>query len=156
MNTLYEGGIGIMKIKDITRINGREVIMVGPNDAVTQAIDKLVNSKIGALPVCDSNGMLIGILSERDIIYGLHQSSFDIKSNKVRDFMTTEVIVGIPEDDLDHILKSMTEKGIRHLPIMAGSKVAGMLSIRDVIEERLTECHTQVRYLSDYIAGGYQ
>lgn len=145
-----------MKIKDITRINGREVVTVGPNDTVSEAIDKLVNFKIGALPVCEANGKLIGILSERDILKGLHQRSFDIRDNKVKDFMTKEVIVGVPEDDLDHILKAMTEKGVRHLPIMVGSKVMGMLSIRDVIEERLTECNTQVRHLSDYIAGGYQ
>jgi len=68
--------------------------------------------------------------------------------------MTKEVIVGIQEDELEEILKTMTEKGVRHLPIMSGPGVISMLSIRDVIEERLTECHTQVRYLNDYISGG--
>ena len=144
-----------MKIKDITRINDREVVTVGPNDAVSQAIDKLVNSKIGALPVCDADGMLVGIFSERDVIIGLHQRNTDISNAKVRDLMTKEVIVGVPEDDIEHILKTMTEKGVRHLPVMVGPKVVGMLSIRDVIEERLTECSSQVRYLNDYIAGGY-
>lgn len=151
-----KGGMGIMKIKDIARINGREVIMVAPNDAVTRAIDKLVNSKIGALPVCDSNGMLAGILSERDIIYGLYQHHNDITDAKVRDLMTREVIVGVPEDDVEQILTNMTEKGVRHLPIMVGPEVVSMLSIRDVIEERLTEATTHIRYLNDYIAGGYQ
>jgi len=144
-----------MKIKDIARINGREVITVGPNDAVTQAIEKLVNSKIGALPVCGASGMLVGILSERDILHGLYQHNNDITNVKVRDLMTREVIVGVPEDDVDQILKTMTEKGIRHLPVMAEARVVGMLSIRDVIEERLTECSTQVRYLNEYISGGY-
>jgi CBS domain-containing protein len=115
-----KGGTGIMKIKDIARINGREVITVGPNDAVTQAIAKLVNSKIGALPVCDSNGMLVGILSERDIIYGLYQRHNDITDAKVRDLMTSDVIVGVPEDDVEQILANMTEKGVRHLPVKDG------------------------------------
>ncbi len=145
-----------MKIKDITRINQREVIKVGPNDAVTEAIDKLFNSKIGAMPVCDASGMLVGILSERDILYGLHEHDNDITKIKVKDLMTREVIVGVPEDDLEQILKTTTEKGVRHLPIMVGPEVVGMLSIRDVIEERLTECATHVRYLHDYITGGYQ
>lgn len=145
-----------MKIKDITRITGRAVVMVKPNDAVTQAIDKLITSKIGVLPVCDNKGMLVGILSERDIVNGLYRHNNDITKIKVKDLMTQEVIVGVPEDDLEQILRTMTEKGVRHLPVMAGPEVIGMLSIRDVIEERLTECTTQVRYLHDYISGGYQ
>jgi len=144
-----------MKIKDIARINGREIVTVGPNDTVKQAIDTLFNHKIGALPVCEADGKLVGIISERDILRGLHQRSKDITNARVRDLMTTEVIVGIPEDELEEILATMTEKGFRHLPVMVGPRVIGMLSIRDVIEERLTECHTQVRYLNDYIAGGY-
>lgn len=144
-----------MKIKDITRINGREIVTVGPNDTVKQAIDSLFSHKIGALPVCEADGKLVGIISERDILKGLHNRSKDITNDKVRDLMTTEVIVGIPEDELEEILANMTEKGVRHLPVMVGPRVIGMLSIRDVIEERLTECHTQVRYLKDYIAGGY-
>lgn len=145
-----------MKIKDISRINQREVVKVGPDDAVTVAIDKLINAKIGAMPVCDADGMLVGIISERDILYGLHERDNDITNIKVKDLMTREVIVGVPEDDLEEILKTMTEKGVRHLPVMTGPEVVGMLSIRDVIEERLTECTTHVRYLHDYITGGYQ
>ena len=146
---------GIMKIKDITRINGREIITVGPNDTITQAIDKLVNYKIGALPVCEAGGKLVGIISERDILRGLHERSKDVTNARVRELMTTEVIVGVPEDELENTVKIMTEKGVRHLPVMVGPRVISILSIRDVIEERLTECHTQVRYLNDYIAGGY-
>jgi len=78
-----------------------------------------------------------------------------VTNAKVRDLMTTEVIVGVPEDELENTVKIMTEKGVRHLPVMVGPRVIGILSIRDVIEERLTECHTQVRYLNDYISGGY-
>ena len=143
-----------MKIKDISRINGRDLVIVGPNDTVKGAIDILFDNNIGALPVCEADGKLVGILSERDILKGVHNRSKDVLNAKVRDLMTTEVIVGVPEDELEEILKTMTDKGVRHLPVMAGPRVIGMLSIRDVIEERLTECHAQVRYLNDYIAGG--
>ncbi len=144
-----------MKIKEIRRIKGREVVTVGPNDSITQVIDTLFDHKIGALPVCGSDGKLVGIISERDILKGLHERGRDITGAKVKDLMTTDVLVGIPEDELEEILSTMTEKGVRHLPVMVGPRVIGMLSIRDVIEERLTECHSQVRYLNDYIAGGY-
>lgn len=143
-----------MKLKDISRINGRELVTAGPNDTIKQAAEKLISHKIGALPVCEADGKLVGIISERDILKGLHDRSKDITDAKVKDLMTREVIVGVPEDDLEEILKTMTEKGVRHLPVMGGPRIIAMLSIRDVIEERLTECHTQVRYLNDYIAGG--
>ena len=143
-----------MKLKDISRINGRELVTAKPNDTVKKAIDILFDHKIGALPVCEADGKLVGIISERDILKGVHNQRNDILNTKVKDLMTREVIVGVPEDELDEILKTMTEKGVRHVPVMAGARVIGMLSIRDVIEERLTECHTQVRYLHDYIAGG--
>jgi CBS domain-containing protein len=144
-----------MKIKEISRINGRVLVTVGPNDTVKQAIDKLFDHKIGALPVCEADDKLVGIISERDILKWVHNRSKDVLSAKVKDIMTKDVLVGVPEDELEEILKTMTEKGVRHLPVMVGPRVIGMLSIRDVIEERLTECHTQVRYLNDYIAGGY-
>ena len=143
-----------MKIKDIGRIKGREVITTKPDSPLSEAIKKLVNNEIGALPVCDLEGKLVGILSERDILKWIHRHHQDIDKARVRDVMTGDVIIGVPEDNLDEILKTMTEKGIRHLPVMAGTIVVGMLSIRDVIEERLTECDSQVRYLHDYISGG--
>ena len=144
-----------MKIKDISKITGREVITVEPNAALSEAIDKMVNNTIGALPVCEANGKLVGIISERDILKGLFQRSNNISNAKVKDIMTKDVIVGIPEDDIEVVLKTMTEKGVRHLPLMAGSKIVGIVSIRDLIEEKLTECSSKVRYLNDYISGGF-
>jgi len=143
-----------MKIKDIARIKGREPITVKPNALLSEAIEKMVNNSIGALPVCETDDKLVGVISERDVLRSLYQRSNDIAVTKVRDIMTKNVIVGVPDDDIESILKIMSDKGVRHLPVMTGDKVVGMLSIRDIIEEKLTECSTQVRYLHDYIAGG--
>lgn len=143
-----------MKIKDISRIKGREVITVKANSTLSEAIEKMVNNSIGALPVCEADEKLVGVISERDILRSLYQRSNDIGTTRIRDVMTKDVIVGVPDDDVESTLKIMSDKGIRHLPVMSGEKIVGMLSIRDVIEEKLTECNTQVRYLHDYIAGG--
>ena len=143
-----------MKIKDISRIKGREVITVKSSSTLSEAIEKMVNNSIGALPVCEADDKLVGVVSERDILRSLYQRGNDIVATKVRDVMTKDVIVGVPHDDLESILKIMSDKSVRHLPVMSGDRVVGMLSIRDVIEEKLTECNTQVRYLHDYIAGG--
>ena len=143
-----------MKIKDISKISGRAITTITPNASITEAIEKMVVNSIGALPVCEADGKLMGIVSERDVIKWLYNHDKPAEKTKIKNVMTTDVIIGLPEDDLDDLLKVMTEKGIRHLPVMTGDRVIGMLSIRDVIEEKLSECHTQVRYLHDYIAGG--
>ncbi len=144
-----------MKIKDISRIKGREVITVKPHNTLSEAIKKLVNNKIGALPVCDFKGTLLGILSERDVVRWIHRGNNDITKTQVKDVMTYKVVTGDPEDNIDNVLKIMTEKGIRHLPVLIGTRVVGMLSLRDVIEEQLTEHGSQVRRLNEYVARGY-
>jgi len=144
-----------MKIKDISRIKGREVITVKPHNTLSEAIKKLVNNKIGAIPVCDFKGTLLGILSERDVVRWIHRGNSDITKTQVKDVMTYKVVTGDPEDDLENALKIMTEKGIRHLPVLIGTRVVGMLSLRDVIEEQLTEHGSKVRRLNEYVARGY-
>ena len=143
-----------MKIKDISKISGRQVTTIVPNASITEAIEKMVTNSIGALPVCEADGKLMGIITERDIVKWLHNHDKPAEKTKIKNVMTADVIIGLPEDDIDELLKVMTEKSIRHLPVMTGDRVIGILSIRDVIEEKLSECHTQVRYLHDYIAGG--
>ena len=143
------------KIKDLLKIKGRSVITVKPNEPVQAAIQKLVDNDIGALPVCDDKGAILGIVSERDLLKECSQGSRMIGSTKVKDVMTKDVVIGIPEDELDYVLNIMTQKRIRHLPIMVGAKLEGIISIRDIVEEQLAESKAQVRYLGDYISGSY-
>ena len=69
--------------------------------------------------------------------------------------MTGEVVIGLPDDDLDYVMDVMTQKGIRHLPIMDGPKLEGMLSIRDVVDIQLEKSKAEARFLNVYISGGY-
>jgi len=140
-----------MRIKDISRIKGREVITVKPHATISEALRHLVNNKIGAMPVCDFKGVLLGIISERDIIRWIHRGNTDIARTQVKDIMTYKVFTADPEDDMDNVLKIMTEKGIRHLPVMAGTRCVGILSLRDVIEQQLRESTTRVKILDEYI-----
>ena len=143
-----------MKIKDVSKISGRAITTIEPNANISDAVEKMVTNSIGALPVCEADGKLLGIVSERDIMKWLYSHDKPAEKTKIKNVMTTDVLIGLPEDEIDDLLKTMTEKGIRHLPVMSGDRVVGILSIRDVIEEKLSECHTQVRHLHDYIAGG--
>ena len=136
-----------MKIKDFLREKGRPIITIGPNESVQAAMQKLVENNIGALPVCDARGTLIGIVSERDLLRECSEQVAAISSTEVKDVMTKDVVVAVPEDDLDHIMDTMSQKEIRHLPIVVGTKVEGMISSRDVIGEQLEECKVEINYL---------
>ncbi len=142
-----------MKIKDISRISHRKVVTVRPDAVLSEAIRELVDNHIGAVPVYDAKEKLVGILSERDILEWVSRGRVDIGGTKVKDIMTREVLVCNPEDNIEAILQTMTDKGIRHLPVVAENRLVAMLSLRDITEEMLLECNVQVQHLHDYISG---
>ena len=136
-----------MKIRDFLKLKGRPVITIGPNETVSVAIQKLVENDIGALPVCSNNGALLGIISERDLLKECFRLISAIGITKVQDVMTKHVAVGIPEDDLDYVTWVMKQKRIRHLPIVIGQKVVGMVSMRDIVDMQLEETKVEIRYM---------
>ena len=101
-----------MKINEFQKIKGRPLITSGPNETVHTAIQKLVENNIGSLPVCGANGTLLGIVTERDLLKECAQRSMAIGSTKVKDIMTKEVAIGIPEDDMNYVMEVMIQKGI--------------------------------------------
>ena len=144
------------KVRVCLEKKGRRLITISPDDTVEAAIRKLVDNKIGAMPVCDAKGNLIGIISERDLLKECAQRAKRINKTPVKDIMTVDVVIGILEDDLDYVMDIMTQKGIRHLPIMDGPKLEGMVSIRDVVDIQLEKSKAEARFLNDYISGGYR
>jgi CBS domain-containing protein len=144
-----------MKVKDLSRVYGRTPITVGENNTVDVAIGKLLEHRIGALPVCNAKGALVGIISERDLLGICSSRPDEVAETRCKDVMVKDVAVCVPDDDLNYVMNIMTQKAIRHMPIMAGGKPSGIISIRDIMEERLEACEIEVRHLSDYISGGY-
>ena len=144
-----------MKIKDFLLNRGRPVITIKPDETIHSTIQILVKNNIGALPVCDNKGTVVGIISERDILKGCAGKIASIDKTRVKDIMTKDVVIGTLEDDLSYAATTMAQKGIRHLPVLDGPKLEGILSARDVVEEELKACQIEVRYLGDYISGGY-
>ena len=139
-----------MKVKDFLNIEKRPIITIGPNASIKAAIKKLVEHNIGALPVCDNNGNMLGIVSERDLLRECSQRNSAISKTKVKEVMTKEVAVGTFDDDISYIIDIMTQMKIRHLPIMEGLRLKSMISARDIVESQLEESKAQIRYLSDY------
>jgi len=137
-----------MKIRDLLKIKSRPVITVGPNETVTAAIQKLVDNDRGSLSVCNDKGELVGIITERDIVRKCFARSDAIASTKVRDVMTAQVVIGIPEDDLSYVISVMKQKRIRHIPIVDNQKVVGIVSMRDLLDMQLEQTEAQIRYAS--------
>ena len=103
-------------------------------------------NKVGSLLVLDDNSNAVGIIAARDVLMETLKSCEEIKSTKVKDIMTKEIIVASPEDSIEEVEKLMTVNRIRHVPIVKEGEIAGLISIGDVVENR---------YLKDYVSGKY-
>jgi CBS domain-containing protein len=135
-----------MKIKEFFITKGHRVITIGPDETVKAALKKLVDNNIGALPVCDTTGQLVGIISERDILKECLNRSESIDATKIQDVMIRQVAVATPDDDLDYATSVMKQKNVRHLPVVVNSKIDGMISMRDIVNSRLKEVEAEIRY----------
>ena len=124
----------------------REVVTARPNETVAKAIQKLVEYDRGSLPVVNDENKLIGILTERDIVRKCFALGVDPGKIEIHDIMTGEVAICIPEDDLDYAIGVMKQKRIRHLPIVEGRKIAGMISMRDLCAVQYEETKAEIRY----------
>jgi CBS domain-containing protein len=143
-----------MKVKDILKTKGPEVITIGEVKNIYDAIDTLVKHRIGALIVLNESADIVGIISERDVMRENHKQYGSLA--EVKDVMTRKVIIGEPEDDVEYVESIMTQNRIRHLPIISNEKLVGMISIGDIIKAILKEAKVENRYLHDYIKGKYK
>lgn len=122
-----------MKVRNILATKKGRLITVRPDEPVRRAIALLVENRIGALLVVDTNETLVGILSERDIMRtaAIDESLF---GRPISEIMTREVIVGVPQDDVIAVAHTMLEKRFRHLPIVDEGQLIGIISIGDVLK----------------------
>lgn len=143
-----------MKVNDILSAKGRKVFTIEPGQKLRDVMDSIIKNKIGALLVLDKSEF-VGIISERDLIREFHKNGEVALSKKVSEVMTTNIVVGLPDDDIEDVEALMTENRFRHLPIMNDGKVAGIISIGDVVKSLSANRKTENRYLKDYIRGKY-
>ena len=145
----------LMELLSTKDIKYRTVVTVGSNETVSTVIKKLVEHDRGSLPVCNPKGELVGVITERDIVRKCFAYNKPVSKIKVENIMSKDVIIGQPDDDLDYAISTMKQKRIRHLPIVDNLKVIGMISMRDLLGVQLQESTTRIRFLSDYISGGF-
>lgn len=141
------------KVADILRQKSRNVVTTEPDRTLEEAIRKLVDHNIGSLLVVDENGGVLGIITERDILRQCARGVAEVADTLVKDAMTRDVIIGVPEDSVDYVMGIMTMNRIRHLPILDGHDLQGMISIGDIVHSHLQEAEFENRMLRDYIHG---
>jgi CBS domain-containing protein len=144
-----------MKIKDILD-NSRGIITIAVNETVGAALKTLLDNKISCLPVLDADGRIMGVISERDIVREVHSNPGTLGTRRVGDAMTKDILIGLEEDDLDYVMNIMSKNNIRHMPIMSGQALTGIVSIRDVVRGLMHKVEAENRYLKDYIEGKYE
>lgn len=142
------------KVKDILDKKKSEVITITPANTVHDAINKMNQHKIGALLVMDKKKKLVGIITERDILHECGKLSQSIDKIQVDEVMTKNLIIGVPNDEVEYLMGVMTTNKIRHLPIMERENIAGIISIGDLVESLLEHAEFQNRYLEQYIQSG--
>jgi CBS domain-containing protein len=144
-----------MKVKDILAAKGNRVVTIEKDTSVIDAMSIFSANRIGSLLIVDKTNTILGIIGARDVLMAVVNHPDTIKTITVEKIMTTNLIVGTEDDHVDYILAVMTENRIRHIPIMNGENLVGMVSIGDVVKALLKEKDVENRYLKDYIADKY-
>ncbi|BBY30758.1 CBS domain-containing protein [Mycolicibacterium sediminis] len=142
-----------MKIADVLRNKGAGVLTVSPDMTIAELVAGLVTRNVGAMVVVDATGP-VGIVSERDVLRSLHSHGVDVLDRRVADIMTTQVVTCTPADSVDVLSGLMTTNRVRHVPVVDGGALTGIVSIGDVVKTRMEELEAQQEHLEAYITQG--
>ncbi len=141
-----------MKVANILEHKGAAVYAVKSDDTVAEAVAVLNERNIGAVLVMDEEDAIVGILSERDVVRKLGSKGASVTAMSVRDCMTPSPFTCSPESTVNELMEEMTRKRIRHLPVVNGAAVVGVVSIGDVVKRKIDLAEQEAKALKEYIA----
>ncbi len=143
-----------MNVESILRTKGAKVVTIAPDTTIGEAAKLLKRERIGAVVVSEDGSTVAGILSERDIVSGLAEPTrrAGLVEQPVSALMTREVLTCDPADAVEKCMHLMTDRRVRHLPVVQGGKMVGLVSIGDVVKNRLEELESEAGFLRDLIA----
>lgn len=127
-----------------------DIVTIDAGESVITAVKKLAERRFGALPVMDK-GQIVGIFSERDVIYGMASQGAALMDRAVGEVMTSPAICAEPDTPVLSALSLMTRRRIRHLPVMDGEKLIGLVSIGDLVKYRIEKIESEAAAMRDYI-----
>ena len=142
-----------MRINDVLRVKGTQVVTVTPDTKVRRLLAVLAEHRIGAVVVSDDGTSIGGIASERDIVRAFARRGAAVMSEPVTAICTAEVHTVTPETSLEEVMRMMTERRVRHAPVVADGALRGIVSIGDVVKSRIDELETERAALTGYITG---
>jgi CBS domain-containing protein len=138
------------RVKEILGDKGGDVLRIEGDASVFDAVKQMVEAGVGSLLVTD-DGKISGIFTERDYLRRMTLEGRDDKETAVREVMTSPLIVVTPETDIDECMAVMTDRRIRHLPVVEASEIVGIVSIGDIVKFRSKQQSFEIQYLTDYI-----
>jgi CBS domain-containing protein len=142
-----------MNVEGILRTKGSTVVTIRPNETIGTLVDRLREQRIGAMVVSEDGQSVLGIISERDVVRGLSERGPGIVNLPVADLMTRQVISCAPTDTVKQVMAEMTRRRIRHVPVVVDGALYGIVSIGDIVKNRLEEMETETNVLREaYIA----
>ena len=139
-------------VLNLLNSKGREVLTVDPDTSVREAIEKMEDISAGTVVVMEG-GAVVGMVSERDVIRKVVLQGQKIDKVKVRELMSTDLTTITPETSLDDCMQLITEKRIRHLPVLCNGSLCGIVSIGDVVKYLVVEKDFKIKNLETYISG---
>jgi CBS domain-containing protein len=140
-----------MQVKDYLSKHGHRVVTCLPEHSLAIAANLLHRNRIGALPVCDTGGRLVGIISERDLVRTFATRLGELERLHVRDVMSHDVVTCSPDVSMQSAARIMAGHGFRHLPVVENGQVIANISIRDTLANRLQEQEAEVNVLRDVV-----
>jgi CBS domain-containing protein len=139
-------------VKDLLEDKGHNVWSIGPGDSVYDAIELMADKEVGALMVMEGT-KLVGVISERDYARKVILKGHSSKNTQIKEIMTTHVMYAQPDQTVEECMALMTEKRIRHLPILEGGQLLGVISIGDLVKSIIAEQQFIIEQLERYISG---
>jgi CBS domain-containing protein len=143
-----------MNVARILKDKGRNVATVTPETLLRKAVEKLASERVGALVVCDQDKRVAGIISERDVVRMLAANGPDVMTQPVSLYMTKDVRTCTERDTVEWLMGEMTAQRFRHLPVVEGGKLIGIVSIGDVVKQRIAVAELEAASMREYIATG--
>jgi CBS domain-containing protein len=141
-----------MTVELILASKGHEVVTIPPDHTLGEAVDLLHRRRIGAVVVTNADGAVVGIISERDVVRALAQRQSESLKDPVSQHMTSKLVTCTQQSPIDSLMSLMTEGKFRHVPVVEGGRLKGIVSIGDIVKQRLSEIEAEHQAMRDYIA----
>jgi CBS domain-containing protein len=141
-----------MNVEHILQAKGRDVLTIEPSRTLAEAARALTERRIGAVVVADSDQSVLGILSERDIVRAVARGGAAALETPVSQHMTGKVVSCTRQSSVNELMEVMTERKFRHMPVIENGRLCGIISIGDVVKNRVAEIEAESQAMREYIA----